>query len=178
MFTHPLLTKLPPAKMTELVLSRRKLMEKIMQNVMTRKLQNSFQATGDRMSVTPQQFGAQVGNKIKKAFGFASSLPDAMAKARGQKALNPLETGMFRLMNPSLAKHIGDDRVLRNPAFPATPAPQMPAQPHHAAMFGGNIAAAQNRLSELNAQGFFGAKNQAMPQMPSNGILPAGRLSA
>lgn len=60
---------LPTSKLTELMLTRRKLFEKIMQNVATRKIQNSIQATGDRMSVTPQQFGMQVGKTMgKQAF--------------------------------------------------------------------------------------------------------------
>lgn len=105
----------------EMLLSRRKLMEKIMQHVTFRKVQNSLQATGDRMAVTPQQFGMQVGSQIKKAFGVYA---DAMAQARGQKAMNPLQAGMLRMMNPSLAKHIGDDGVFRNPELPATPAPK------------------------------------------------------
>lgn len=58
---------IPPSKLSELVLTRRKLFEKIMQNVATRKIQNSIQATGDRMSVTPQQFGMQVGQQVKKS---------------------------------------------------------------------------------------------------------------
>lgn len=60
---------IPASKLTELALSRRKLFEKIMQHVATRKIQNSIQATGDRMSVTPQQFGMQVGKQVgKQAF--------------------------------------------------------------------------------------------------------------
>lgn len=58
--------KMPPAKITELMLSRRKLLEKIMQNVATRKIQNSITATGDRMAATPQQFGAQLGKQMGK----------------------------------------------------------------------------------------------------------------
>jgi hypothetical protein len=50
-----------------MLLSRRKLLEKIMQNVTLRKVQNSIQATGDRMAVTPQQFGMHVGSHVKKA---------------------------------------------------------------------------------------------------------------
>lgn len=60
---------IPPSKLSELVLTRRKLFEKIMQNVATRKIQNSIQATGDRMSVTPQQFGMQVGKTMNKQAG-------------------------------------------------------------------------------------------------------------
>lgn len=60
---------IPASKLTELALSRRKLFEKIVQHVATRKIQNSIQATGDRMSVTPQQFGMQVGKQVgKQAF--------------------------------------------------------------------------------------------------------------
>lgn len=58
---------IPVSKLTELALSRRKLFEKIMQHVATRKIQNSIQATGDRMSVTPQQFGMQIGQQVKKS---------------------------------------------------------------------------------------------------------------
>ena len=59
---------IPVSKLTELALSRRKLFEKIMQHVATRKIQNSMQATGDRMTITPQQFGMQMGQQMKKAF--------------------------------------------------------------------------------------------------------------
>lgn len=60
---------IPAAKLTDLVLTRRKLFEKIMQNVAARKIQNHITATGDRMSVTPQQFGMQVGKTMgKQAF--------------------------------------------------------------------------------------------------------------
>lgn len=60
---------IPASKLTEMALSRRKLFEKIMQHVATRKIQNSIQATGDRMSVTPAQFGMQVGQQVgKQAF--------------------------------------------------------------------------------------------------------------
>lgn len=60
---------LPVSKLTELALSRRKLFEKIMQHVATRKIQNHITATGDRMSVTPAQFGMQVGKTMgKQAF--------------------------------------------------------------------------------------------------------------
>jgi hypothetical protein len=60
---------IPVNKLTELALSRRKLFEKIMQHVASRKIQNHMQATGDRMSVTPQQFGMQVGKTMgKQAF--------------------------------------------------------------------------------------------------------------
>lgn len=68
MFTHPLLMKIPPDKLKEMLLSRRRLFEMIAANTMKRKLQNSIQATGDRMAATPQQFGMQVGNQVKKAF--------------------------------------------------------------------------------------------------------------
>jgi len=54
---------IPVSKLTELALSRRKLFEKIMQHVATRKIQNSMQATGDRMTITPQQFGMQLGKQ-------------------------------------------------------------------------------------------------------------------
>lgn len=60
---------IPVSKLTELALSRRKLFEKIMQHVASRKIQNHIQATGDRMSVTPQQLGMQVGKTMgKQAF--------------------------------------------------------------------------------------------------------------
>jgi hypothetical protein len=60
---------IPVNKLTELALSRRKLFEKIMQHVATRKIQNHIQATGDRMRVTPAQFGAQLGKQVgKQAF--------------------------------------------------------------------------------------------------------------
>jgi len=59
---------IPVSKLTELALSRRKLFEKIMQHVATRKIQNHITATGDRMSVTPAQFGMQIGQQAKKAF--------------------------------------------------------------------------------------------------------------
>lgn len=54
---------IPPSKLSELILTRRKLFEKIIQHVASRKIQNSIQATGDRMSVTPQQFGMQIGKQ-------------------------------------------------------------------------------------------------------------------
>lgn len=60
---------IPASKLTALALSRRKLFEKIMQHVATRKIQNHMQATGDRMSATPQQFGMQIGKTMgKQAF--------------------------------------------------------------------------------------------------------------
>lgn len=60
---------IPVTKFTDLLLTRRKLFEKIMQNVAARKIQNHITATGDRMSVTPQQFGMQVGKTMgKQAF--------------------------------------------------------------------------------------------------------------
>ena len=60
---------IPPNKLMELALSRRKLFEKIVQHVASRKIQNSIQATGDRMNVTPQQFGMQIGKQTgKQAF--------------------------------------------------------------------------------------------------------------
>lgn len=97
---------IPPSKLSELVLTRRKLFEKIMQNVATRKIQNSIQATGDRMSVTPQQFGMQVGQQVKKS-SFApggAGVPDFSMKMAGVlaaagrgagKALNALATGVY-----------------------------------------------------------------------------------
>lgn len=57
---------IPASKLTELALSRRKLFEKIVQHVASRKIQNHIQATGDRMNVTPQQFGMQVGKQMGK----------------------------------------------------------------------------------------------------------------
>ena len=57
---------IPVSKFTEMLLSRRKLFEKIVQHVASKKIQNSIQATGDRMSVTPQQFGMQVGKTMGK----------------------------------------------------------------------------------------------------------------
>ena len=60
---------LPTAKLTALMLSRRKLFEKIVQHVASKKIQNSIQATGDRMAATPQQFGMQIGKTMgKQAF--------------------------------------------------------------------------------------------------------------
>lgn len=53
----------------ELALSRRKLIEKIFAHVTARKIQNAVEATGDRMTMTPQQFGMQVGKQMgKQAF--------------------------------------------------------------------------------------------------------------
>jgi hypothetical protein len=60
---------IPASKLTELLLSRRKLFEKIVQHVATRKIQNHVQATGARMAATPEQFGMQVGKQMgKQAF--------------------------------------------------------------------------------------------------------------
>jgi hypothetical protein len=52
---------------SQLFYSRRKLFEKILAHVAKRKLENHVQATGDRMSMTPQQFGMRVGEQVKKA---------------------------------------------------------------------------------------------------------------
>ena len=57
---------IPASKMTELLLSRRKLFEKIVQHVAKRRVENTIQATGARMSATPQQFGMQVGKQMGK----------------------------------------------------------------------------------------------------------------
>lgn len=61
------LPMISPSKLPEMLLSRRKLFEAIAANVAKRKIQNSIQATGDRMSVTPQQFGMQIGQQAKQA---------------------------------------------------------------------------------------------------------------
>lgn len=57
---------IPANKLTALMLSRRTLFEKIVQHVATRKIQNSITATGDRMNVTPQQFGTHMGKQLGK----------------------------------------------------------------------------------------------------------------
>jgi len=41
-------------------------MEKIFAHVTARKMQNAVQATGDRMAMTPQQFGMHVGKQMGK----------------------------------------------------------------------------------------------------------------
>lgn len=50
----------------ELLYSRRKLFEKIVANIARRKIQNQVAATGDRMTATPQQFGMQIAQQMKK----------------------------------------------------------------------------------------------------------------
>lgn len=55
-----------PSKAVEMLLTRRKLFEKIMQHVATRKIQNHVQATGARMAATPEQFGMQIGKQMGK----------------------------------------------------------------------------------------------------------------
>jgi hypothetical protein len=50
----------------DLLYTRRKLLEKIMQNVANRKIQNAIQATGDRMAATPEQFGANLAKGISQ----------------------------------------------------------------------------------------------------------------
>jgi hypothetical protein len=54
----------------ELLYSRRKLFEKIVSNIARRKIQNHVQATGDRMAVTPQQFGMKVEQQMRKQSAF------------------------------------------------------------------------------------------------------------
>jgi hypothetical protein len=81
----------------QLLYSRRKLFEKIVANLAKRKIQNSIQATGDRMAATPQQFGMQIGQQIKKSFltgasigalgGLATSKPGERALGAGRGAL-------------------------------------------------------------------------------------------
>ena len=53
--------------MADMLLSRRKLFEKIVAHVAKRKLENHVQATGDRMATTPQQFGMQIAKQTKQA---------------------------------------------------------------------------------------------------------------
>jgi len=80
---------IPVSKLTELALTRRKLFEKIMQHVATRKIQNHIQATGDRMSVTPVQFGAQLGKQVgKQAFFLPTAVGgyEALTAPSGHRA--------------------------------------------------------------------------------------------
>ena len=80
---------LPVSKTVEMMLTRRKLFEKIMQHVASRKIQNHVQATGDRMAATPQQFGMQIGKTMgKQAFlgpGLLGAGMGAMTSPEGHR---------------------------------------------------------------------------------------------
>ena len=50
----------------DVLYTRRKLLEKIVQNMAQRKIQNSMLATGDRMTATPEQFGKNLAQSISQ----------------------------------------------------------------------------------------------------------------
>lgn len=91
----------------QLLYSRRKLFEKILANVAKRKLENHVQATGDRMSMTPQQFGMNIAQQTKKSFmvggavgalgGLATSKKNERGLGAGRGALigGGTELGMY-----------------------------------------------------------------------------------
>lgn len=70
----------------ELLYTRRKLFEKIMQNLARRKIQNSMQATGDRMAATPEQFGKNLAKNMGQLggqMGKQAALPEGLFAGLG-----------------------------------------------------------------------------------------------
>jgi hypothetical protein len=172
-----------PSKLPEMLLSRRKLFEAIAANVAKRKIQNSIQATGDRMSVTPQQFGMQLG----KTMGQQAKQANLGNAVRGLG----IQAGRAGLRLGNAAKPLVDE---------ATSMANTGAQRLGQTMFGNPVRSAVSGAGLATAGFAYGdhlaAKNQAMsqlkdvnndvqkfklngvgpgmkmPQMPSNGVMP------
>lgn len=198
MFTHPLLMKIPPDKLKEMMLSRRRLFEMIAANTMKRKLQNSIQATGDRMAATPQQFGMQIGNQVKKAFmrGAANAMRGLGIQAgraglRLGNAAKPLVDEATSMANTG-AERLGKT-MFGNPARAALSGAGLAtaglAYGDHVAAKATNQNAKQQALSQLrdvnqNVQKFnlngtgMGAQMPKMPmQMPTQPTNPVPGLN-
>jgi hypothetical protein len=101
---------MPTSKTVEMLLTRRKLFEKIMQHVASRKIQNHVQATGDRMAVTPQQFGMQMGKQMgKQAFlgpGLLGAGVGAMTSPEGHR-LEGASRGAVKATGAGLGAAVG-----------------------------------------------------------------------
>lgn len=82
----------------QLLYSRRKLFEKIIANVAKRKLENHVQATGDRMSMTPQQFGMNIAHQTKKSFMVGGTLGALGGLATSKKNKRGLGAGRGALI--------------------------------------------------------------------------------
>jgi hypothetical protein len=145
-----------PSKLPEMLLSRRKLFEAIAANVAKRKIQNSIQATGDRMSVTPQQFGMQLGQQAKQA-----NLGNAL---RGLG----IQAGRAGLRLGNAAKPLVDE---------ATSMANTGAQRLGQTMFGNPVRAAVSGAGLATAGLAYGdhlaAKNQAKDQAKNQAMLMA-----
>jgi hypothetical protein len=145
-----------PSKLPEMLLSRRKLFEAIAANVAKRKIQNSIQATGDRMSVTPQQFGMQLGQQAKQA-----NLGNAV---RGLG----IQAGRAGLRLGNAAKPLVDE---------ATSMANTGAQRLGQTMFGNPVRAAVSGAGLATAGLAYGdhlaAKNQANNQAKNQAMLMA-----
>jgi hypothetical protein len=168
-----------PSKLPEMLLSRRKLFEAIAANVAKRKIQNSIQATGDRMSVTPQQFGMQLGQQAKQAnMGNAVrglGIQAGRAGLRLGNAAKPLVDEATSMANTG-AQRLGQT-MFGNPVRAAVSGAGLATA---GLAYGDHLAAKNQAMSQLkdvnndvqkfklNGMG----PGMKMPQMPSNGVMP------
>ena len=177
------LPMISPSKLPEMLLSRRKLFEAIAANVAKRKIQNSIQATGDRMSVTPQQFGMQLGQQVKQAnLGNAVrglGIQAGRAGLRLGNAAKPLVNEVTSMANTG-AQRLGQT-MFGNPVRAAVSGAGLATASlaHHDHLAAKNHAKnqAMSQLKDVNndVQNFKlngVGPGMKMPQMPSNGVMP------
>ena len=173
------LPMISPSKLPEMLLSRRKLFEAIAANVAKRKIQNSIQATGDRMSVTPQQFGMQLGQQAKQAnLGNALrglGIQAGRAGLRLGNAAKPLVDEATSMANTG-AQRLGQT-MFGNPVRAAVSGAGLATA---GLAYGDHLAAKNQAMSQLkdvnnDVQKFKlngVGSGMKMPQMPSNGVMP------
>jgi hypothetical protein len=172
-----------PSKLPEMLLSRRKLFEAIAANVAKRKIQNSIQATGDRMSVTPQQFGMQLGQQAKQAnLGNAVrglGIQAGRAGLRLGNAAKPLVNEVKSIANTG-AERLGQT-MFGNPVRAAVSGAglttaslayhdHLAAKNHAKNQAMSQLKDVNNDVQQFKLNGM--GSGMKMPQMPSNGVMP------